>query len=110
MPPRGDPGDPVKGAGDEAPSDTGAEVEVSYAVLFMPSQQMAAVEDGETLLAALIAAGYKSLKKSPLRDESRGALCGMGVCFECMVTVNGVPNIRSCMTEVEDNMKVEIND
>lgn len=65
---------------------------------------------GETLLAALIAAGYKSLKKSPLRGESRGALCGMGVCFECIVTVNGVPNIRSCMTEVEDNMKVEINE
>jgi sarcosine oxidase subunit alpha len=65
---------------------------------------------GETLLAALIAAGYKSLKQSPLRDEPRGALCGMGVCFECIVTVNGQPNIRSCMTEVEDNMKVEINE
>jgi len=65
---------------------------------------------GETLLAALIAAGYKSLKKSPLRGEPRGALCGMGVCFECIVTVNGEPNIRSCMTEVEDNMKVEINE
>lgn len=65
---------------------------------------------GETLLAALIASGYKSLKQSPLRGESRGALCGMGVCFECIVTVNGVPNIRSCMTEVEDNMKVEINE
>jgi predicted molibdopterin-dependent oxidoreductase YjgC len=63
---------------------------------------------GETLLAALIAAGYKSLKQSPLRGEPRSALCGMGVCFECIVTVNGQPNIRSCMTEVEDNMKVEI--
>jgi predicted molibdopterin-dependent oxidoreductase YjgC len=65
---------------------------------------------GETLLAALIAAGYKSLKESPLRGEPRGALCGMGVCFECIVTVNGESNIRSCMTEVEDNMKVEINE
>jgi sarcosine oxidase subunit alpha len=63
---------------------------------------------GETLLAALIASGYKSLKQSPLRGEPRGALCGMGVCFECIVTVNGRPNIRSCMTEVEENMKVEI--
>jgi len=65
---------------------------------------------GETLLAALIAAGYKSLKKSPIQEEPRGALCGMGVCFECIVTVNKEPNIRSCMTEVEDNMTVEIND
>jgi sarcosine oxidase subunit alpha len=64
---------------------------------------------GETLLAALIAAGYKKLKKSPLNEEPRGALCGMGVCFECIVTVNGVPNIRSCMTEVENNMEIEID-
>ena len=61
---------------------------------------------GETILAALTAAGYKTLKRSPLRKEPRGALCGMGVCFECMVTVNGIPNIRSCMTEVEDNMEI----
>jgi predicted molibdopterin-dependent oxidoreductase YjgC len=65
---------------------------------------------GETLLASLIAAGYKTLKQSPLKDEPRGALCGMGVCYECIVTINGEPNIRSCMTEVEDNMKVEINE
>jgi NADH dehydrogenase/NADH:ubiquinone oxidoreductase subunit G len=65
---------------------------------------------GETLLAALVAAGYKGTKKSPLRHEPRGALCGMGVCFECIVTVNDEPNIRSCMTEVEENMKVEIDD
>lgn len=65
---------------------------------------------GETLLAALIAAGYKGLKKSPLKKSPRGALCGMGVCFECMVSVNGEPNIRSCMTEVEDQMKVEIDE
>jgi len=65
---------------------------------------------GETLLAALVAAGYKGTKKSPLRHEPRSALCGMGVCFECIVTVNDEPNIRSCMTEVEENMKVEIDD
>jgi len=64
---------------------------------------------GETLMAALTAAGYKGLKKSPVRNEPRGGLCGMGVCFECMVTVNGIPNIRSCMIEVEDNMAVETN-
>lgn len=61
---------------------------------------------GETILAALMAAGYKKLKRSPLDKAPRGALCGMGVCFECMVTVNGIPNIRSCMTEVENNMEI----
>lgn len=64
---------------------------------------------GETILAALLAAGYKTLKKSPLEKKPRGALCGMGVCFECIVTVNGTPNVRSCMTEVENNMEISIN-
>lgn len=65
---------------------------------------------GETVLAALMAAGFKTLKKNPVSHEPRGALCGMGVCFECTVTINGVPNIRACMTEVEDGMEVEIDD
>jgi len=64
---------------------------------------------GETLLAALIAGGYRETKISPLKKEPRSALCGMGVCFECMVTVNGEPNTRSCMTEVQENMVVELN-
>jgi D-hydroxyproline dehydrogenase subunit gamma len=61
---------------------------------------------GETLLAALVAAGIKSQKDSPVRHEKRGGLCGMGVCYECLVTLNGVPNVRACMTEVEDGMVV----
>jgi predicted molibdopterin-dependent oxidoreductase YjgC len=65
---------------------------------------------GETVLAALIAAGYKTLKKNPVNQEPRGALCGMGVCFECTVTINGVPNIRACMTEVREGMSIETND
>ncbi|MCP5053679.1 MAG: (2Fe-2S)-binding protein, partial [bacterium] len=43
------------------------------------------------------------------KQEPRGALCGMGICFECIVTVNGIPNTRSCMTEVEPGMTVETN-
>jgi sarcosine oxidase subunit alpha len=61
---------------------------------------------GETLLAALIAAGIKTQKESPVRHEKRGGLCGMGVCYECLVTLNGEPNVRACMTEVEDGMVV----
>ncbi len=65
---------------------------------------------GETVLAALIAAGYKSLKQNPVSQDPRGALCGMGVCFECTVTIDGIPNVRSCMTEAQDMMEIEIND
>jgi sarcosine oxidase subunit alpha len=65
---------------------------------------------GETVLAALLAAGYKIIKKNPVSREPRGALCGMGVCFECTVTIDGVPNIRACVTEVQEGMKVELDD
>ncbi len=66
--------------------------------------------EGETVLAALIASGYKTLKTNPVSQKPRGALCGMGICFECAVTINGVPNTRACMTEVQEGMVVETND
>lgn len=63
---------------------------------------------GETVLAALTAAGFRILKKSNVRGEARGAFCGMGVCYECLVTINGVPKRRSCMTEIADNMEIQV--
>jgi sarcosine oxidase subunit alpha len=62
---------------------------------------------GETVLAALTAAGFKVLKKSNVAGEARGPFCGMGVCYECLVTINGLPKQRSCMTEVEENMEIQ---
>lgn len=77
--------------------------------LVVNGREMEAYE-GETVLAALLAAGYKTLKKNPVSKEPRGALCGMGVCFECTVTINGYPNIRACMTQVQQGMKVELDE
>jgi predicted molibdopterin-dependent oxidoreductase YjgC len=69
-----------------------------------------AATPGETVMAALTAAGFKVVKKSNVAGEARGPFCGMGVCYECLVTVNGVPKQRSCMTEVEDNMEIQIHE
>ena len=65
---------------------------------------------GETVMAALTAAGFKVLKKSNVRGEARGPFCGMGVCYECLVTINGVAKQRSCMTEVEADMEIRIHE
>jgi predicted molibdopterin-dependent oxidoreductase YjgC len=62
--------------------------------------------EGDTVLAALVASGHKSLRNSRKIGEPRGPLCGMGVCYECLVTINKKPNQRACMTEVEDRMEV----
>jgi D-hydroxyproline dehydrogenase subunit gamma len=63
---------------------------------------------GETVLAALTAAGYRVLKKSNVHGEPRGPFCGMGVCYECLVTIDGVPKQRSCMVEAADNMEIAL--
>ena len=64
------------------------------------------VEPGTTLAAAMMNSGVTAFRES-VTGEPRGPLCGMGVCFECRVTVNGVPHQRSCLLACEDGMTVE---
>jgi hypothetical protein len=60
---------------------------------------------GETVAAALIADGEAALRLTR-GGSARGLYCGMGVCFECLVVVDGVPNTRACMTWVRDGMEI----
>ncbi len=62
---------------------------------------------GESVAAVLLAEGLVTLRRSARLAEGRGLFCGMGVCFECVVTVNGCSNVRACMTPVEGGMRVE---
>ena len=55
---------------------------------------------GESLAAALTAAGVRTLRLTR-GDEPRGLFCGMGVCQECLVEIDGVSNQRACMTKLE---------
>jgi glycine/D-amino acid oxidase-like deaminating enzyme len=60
---------------------------------------------GETIAAALAAADIVALRHAP-SGAPRGPFCGMGACFDCLVTVNGRPNQRACLTKVESGMEV----
>ena len=62
--------------------------------------------EGETLHAVLMVEGIWALKDSIKAHQPRGVLCGMGVCHECLVTINGKPGQRSCITLVEEGMEV----
>jgi D-hydroxyproline dehydrogenase subunit gamma len=64
------------------------------------------VRAGSTLAAALYAAEQFTFRKS-VAGQPRGALCGMGICFECRVTLDQQPNCRSCQVLVRDGMVVE---
>ena len=62
---------------------------------------------GETVAAALLASGHRTLRSTPLRHEPRGIYCGMGACFDCLVVIDGKPSRRACMTPVAAGMVVE---
>ncbi len=64
---------------------------------------------GETIATALLAQGRAVLRLTPKRGQPRGLLCGMGVCFDCLVTVDGLPNLRSCVTPARAGMRVHIS-
>lgn len=57
-------------------------------------------------VGSLLHARQKSFRRSPRLGEPRGLYCGMGVCFECMVDIDGQP-ARACITPVRDGMTVE---
>jgi len=63
------------------------------------------VPHGTVLAAALARAGLLRLRSS-VKGQLRGVLCGMGICFECRVTIGGKPNCRSCQTPCEEGMEV----
>ena len=73
----------------------------------MDGQRLMAYE-GETLAAALLASGKRIMRRTARYDKPRGVYCGMGICFDCLVIVNGVPNLRACQTLAMPGMKVQI--
>ncbi len=66
--------------------------------------------DGETVAAVLLAEGIHTLRHTAKDNQPRSLFCGMGICFDCLVTVDGRHNIRACVTPVADGMKIETQD
>jgi predicted molibdopterin-dependent oxidoreductase YjgC len=52
---------------------------------------------GQTIAAALWQAGIVAWRRTRTEGEPRGVFCGIGVCFDCLATVNGRPNQRACL-------------
>jgi predicted molibdopterin-dependent oxidoreductase YjgC len=67
------------------------------------------VDDGTTVAAAISNSGVNAFRTSVAGDV-RGPLCGMGICFECRVTIDGVRHQRSCTVIAVDGMEVVIGD
>ena len=62
---------------------------------------------GEPIAAALLAAGKTVFRYTEKHKQARGIYCAIGQCTDCMMIVDGVPNVRTCVTPVKDGMKVQ---
>lgn len=62
---------------------------------------------GQTVGAVLTEAGITSWRTTRKEGRPRGLFCGIGICFDCLVTTNGVPNQRACLTPARDGMALE---
>lgn len=63
--------------------------------------------EGETIAAALHAAGVKVLGKSLFLHRPRGFYCAIGNCSSCLMVVNGIANVKTCVTDLQEGMEVE---
>lgn len=60
---------------------------------------------GETVAGALLANGWRSWRRTA-SGQPRGLFCGMGVCFDCTLTVNGASDVRACLEPVAADMEI----
>ena len=78
---------------------------VSISVDGMEIQAM----EGEPIAAALLAQGLRVFRRTPRLHVPRGIFCGIGRCTDCIMTVDGVPNVRTCVTPVRAGMVITSN-
>ncbi|HSV78720.1 MAG TPA: (2Fe-2S)-binding protein [Ramlibacter sp.] len=64
------------------------------------------VPAGITVAAALLQSGVQRFRASPVSGAPRGPYCMMGVCFECLVEIDGEPSRQSCLVTVREGMEV----
>jgi hypothetical protein len=64
------------------------------------------VPAGASAAAAVLAAGFASIRTTPVEGSERAPYCMMGVCFDCLAEIDGVANRQSCMIEVRPGMQI----
>lgn len=67
-----------------------------------------AARASDTVAAALLASGLDHCRETPVSGAPRAPYCMMGVCFDCLVEIDGVGNRQACLVRVREGMRVEI--
>ena len=66
------------------------------------------VEEGQTLAAALLSNGYFIFRDSKTSFNPRSVFCMMGICFECLMVIDGYRGQQSCLVQVKEGMEIEL--
>ena len=66
--------------------------------------------DEEPIAAAILAAGIKVFRRTPKLKRPRGVFCAIGRCTDCVMTVDGVPSVRTCITPAKAGMIITSQD
>jgi D-hydroxyproline dehydrogenase subunit gamma len=64
------------------------------------------VPAGASAAAAVLVAGFRSIRETPVGGGERAPYCMMGICFDCLAEIDGVPNRQSCMIEARPGMQI----
>lgn len=67
----------------------------------------ATARPGDSVAAAMLAAGVRACRETPASGAARGPYCLMGVCFECLVVIDGVGSRQGCLVPVAEGMRVQ---
>jgi len=77
-------------------------------IRIMVEDRAVEVQAGQPLATALLAAEVVPMRHTVVSGAPRAPLCLMGVCFDCLVEVDGKKNVQSCLVEVRDGMQVKL--
>ena len=76
-------------------------------VTFTFDGQLIEAFEGETIATALLASGVQMLRETDRRGEPRGLFCNMGICFDCLIEIDGATNQRACQFSVIDGLEIK---
>lgn len=84
-----------------------AHAEAGAVTVFIEGEPFAA-RVTDTVAAALLAAGLEHCRTTPVSGAPRAPYCMMGVCFDCLVTIDGAGNRQACLVRVREGMRIGI--
>lgn len=83
-----------------------SETQTSVPIKIFVDGKLVMAREGETLATALLNNEDGPFRRSAVSNSPRMPFCLMGACFECLVEVDGLPNVQACMIQVRQGMKV----